>query len=96
MKFYNAMKHCLAVVVFAALCIIPAKAQQQEELRSSPLSAMESEAVAYQMSDWFNGRFKKSTDDKDVYEAFSDSIKNMISSVSVTEAAEEPAEEAAE
>ena len=32
MKFYNAIKHCLAVVVFAALCIIPAKAQQQEEL----------------------------------------------------------------
>ena len=36
------------------------------------LSAMESEAVAYQMSDWFNGRFKKSTDDKDVYIARED------------------------
>ena len=32
MKFYNAMKHYLAVVLFAALFTLPAKAQQPEQL----------------------------------------------------------------
>lgn len=30
MKFYNAMKHYLAVVLFAVLFFVPAKAQQQD------------------------------------------------------------------
>lgn len=30
MKFYNAMKHYLAVVLFAALFLVPARAQQPE------------------------------------------------------------------
>jgi len=30
MKFYNAMKHYLAVVLFAALFVLPARAQQPE------------------------------------------------------------------
>ena len=30
MKFYNAMKHYLAVVLFAALFLVPARAQQQD------------------------------------------------------------------
>lgn len=32
MKFYNAMKHYLAVVLFAALFLVPARAQQQQDL----------------------------------------------------------------
>ena len=36
------------------------------------LAAMESETVAYKMSDWFNGRFKKSIQGKKVYIARED------------------------
>lgn len=38
-----------------------------QAIQEFTLAAMQSESAAYKMSDWFNGRYKKSIQDKDVY-----------------------------
>lgn len=43
-----------------------------QAIQEFTLAAMESETVAYKMSDWFNGRFKKSIQGKKVYIARED------------------------
>lgn len=43
-----------------------------QAIQEFTLAAMESESAAYKMSEWFNGRFKKSIEDKKVYIAQED------------------------
>ena len=43
-----------------------------QAIQEYTLAAMESESAAYKMSEWFNGRFKKSIDGKKVYIAEED------------------------
>ena len=43
-----------------------------QAIQEYTLAAMESETAAYKMSEWFNGRFKKSIEDKAVYIAEED------------------------
>lgn len=43
-----------------------------QAIQEYTLAAMESETAAYKMSEWFNGRFKKSIEDKKVYIAEED------------------------
>ena len=43
-----------------------------QAIQEYTLAAMESETAAYKMSEWFNGRFKKSVEDKKVYIAEED------------------------
>ena len=43
-----------------------------QAIQEYTLAAMESESAAYKMSEWFNGRFKKSIEDKKVYIAQED------------------------
>lgn len=43
-----------------------------QAIQEYTLAAMESETAAYKMSEWFNGRFKKSIADKEVYIAQED------------------------
>lgn len=48
-----------------------------QAIQDYALAAMESEATAYKMSEWFNGRFKKSIEDKNVYIAQEDLSSNV-------------------
>ena len=43
-----------------------------QAIQEFTLAAMESETVAYKMSEWFNGRYKKTVEDKKVYIAQED------------------------
>lgn len=52
-----------------------------QAIQDYTLAAMESESAAYKMSEWFNGRFKKSIDGKKVYIAQEDLCSDVTEKV---------------